>query len=124
MKAFESESEQAFVVCVCSSVAFCIYLWLRYPSLVNLFAEATSLGEPSLAAGRGAEHDVARSAEDHGLCVAEDGGDLEAPGALDVHEEAVGGLHQALELVGVEVLLGGGVEEIDGHVCGSIKIKN
>jgi hypothetical protein len=26
--------------------------------------------------------------------------------------------------VGVEVLLGGGVEEIDGHVCGSIKIKN
>ena len=115
MKAFESESEQAFVVCVCSSVAFCIYLWLRYPSLVNLFAEATSLGEPSLAAGRGAEHDVARSAKDHGLCVAEDGGDLEASGALDVHEEAIGGLHKSLELVCAGLGLHGGVEQIDRH---------
>lgn len=38
-------------------------------------------------------------ANDDGLCVREDGGDGEAAGALDVHEEGAGGGHQGLELV-------------------------
>ena len=33
------------------------------------------------------------------MCVREDGGDGEAAGALDVHEEGAGGRHEGLELV-------------------------
>lgn len=62
-----------------------------------------------------AEHNIAGAAEDDGLGVAKYGGDLEASGALDVHEEAIGGLHEALELVCVGLGLGGGVEQIDRH---------
>lgn len=43
------------------------------------------------------------------------GGDLEATGTLDVHEEAIRALHKSLELVGSCLGLRGGVEQIDGH---------
>lgn len=45
----------------------------------------------------------------------EDGGDGEATGALDVHEERVGVLHKSLELVRASLLLGGGVKKVDGE---------
>jgi hypothetical protein len=38
-------------------------------------------------------------ADNDGLCVREDGGDCEAAGALDVHEERAGSGHKGLELV-------------------------
>jgi hypothetical protein len=38
-------------------------------------------------------------ADDDCVCVREDGGDVEASGALDVHEEGAGGGHEGLELV-------------------------
>jgi hypothetical protein len=38
-------------------------------------------------------------ADDDCVCVREDGGDCEAAGALDVHEEGAGGRHEGLELV-------------------------
>lgn len=38
-------------------------------------------------------------ADDDCVCVREDGGDCEASGALDVHEEGAGGRHEGLELV-------------------------
>jgi hypothetical protein len=38
-------------------------------------------------------------ADDDCVCVREDGGDGEASGALDVHEEGAGGGHKGLELV-------------------------
>jgi hypothetical protein len=38
-------------------------------------------------------------ADDNCVCVREDGGDGEASGALDVHEEGAGGRHEGLELV-------------------------
>jgi hypothetical protein len=38
---------------------------------------------------------------------------LEAARALDVHEEAVGALHQALQLVDAGLMVGGGVEEVE-----------
>jgi hypothetical protein len=54
-------------------------------------------------------------ADDDCLSVREDGGDCEAAGALDVHEEGSGTWHELLELV----LAGFGrwcwVEEIDGE---------
>jgi len=37
---------------------------------------------------------------------------LEATGALDVHEEAVGSLYQALELVQLRLVLGRGVQQV------------
>ena len=36
-------------------------------------------------------------------------------GALDIHEERVGGLYETLELVLPGLVLGGGVKEIDGE---------
>jgi len=52
--------------------------------------------------------------------VREDGGDLEAAGALDVHEERVGLGHDLLELVGAGLSLGGGVEEVDSENLGML----
>ena len=45
--------------------------------------------------------------------MAEDGGDVEASGALDVHEERVGALHEALSFVLSLVEFLGRVEQID-----------
>lgn len=45
----------------------------------------------------------------------EDGGDLEATRALDVHEKRAGLGDDSLELVLTLTLLGGGVEEIDSQ---------
>ena len=44
--------------------------------------------------------------------MAEDGGDLVAAGALDVHEVAVGVLDQALQLVLALLVLGAGMQEV------------
>lgn len=52
-----------------------------------LSPERAALGETGFASGRLAENLGAAGADDDGLCVREDGGDGEAAGALDVHEE-------------------------------------
>ena len=58
------------------------------------------------------QHCGATDAKDDGLSVAEDGGDLVAAGALDVHEVRVGVLHQALELVLALLVFGSGVQKV------------
>jgi len=52
--------------------------------------------------------------------VGEDGGDGEAAGALDVHEEGSWGWDKVLELVFASLSGWGWVEEINGenHLCG------
>ena len=52
-----------------------------------LSSEGAALCETSLSTSRLAEDCRAASADDDGLCVREDGGDCEAAGALDIHEE-------------------------------------
>lgn len=52
-----------------------------------LSPERAALGKTGLATGGLAEDLRAAGADDDGLCVREDGGDGEAAGALDVHEE-------------------------------------
>jgi len=47
--------------------------------------------------------------------VGEHRGDGETPGALDIHEVRVGGLHKALKLVLLLLKLGRRVEEVDGE---------
>lgn len=74
-----------------------------------------TLSELGLAAGRLAEDGGARAALDNGGGVREDGGDLEASRALDVHEERVGLGHNLLELVGASLNLGRGVEKVNGE---------
>ena len=74
-------------------------MFVTLPGLVGLLAERAALGEPGAAAGRLGEDGGAAGAEHDRLRVAEDGGDLEAAGALHVHEVRVGRLHQPLELV-------------------------
>ena len=74
--------------------------------------------ESSLAPGGLAQDRGASDAEDDGLGVAEDGRDLVAAGALDVHEEGVGVLDQPLQLVLPLLILGTRVQEVfgEGHV--------
>lgn len=59
----------------------------RRRSLVGHPAKGAALGEAAAAAGRAAEHGSAVAADNHGLGVAEHDGDVEAAGAVDVHEE-------------------------------------
>jgi hypothetical protein len=80
-----------------SCVLCSFYRRLEY--LLNLAAERAALGQAGLAAGGLAQNGGARSAKDNGSRVAEHGGDLEATGAFNVHEEAVRALYEALELV-------------------------
>ena len=53
----------------------------------ELGVERRTLSQSRLTTGRLAEDACACTAKDNGLCVREDGGDCEAAGALDVHEE-------------------------------------
>ncbi len=61
--------------------------------------ERAALREPGLATGRLAEDGRAALADDDGLGVGEDGGDGEAAGALDVHEERPRRRHKGLQNV-------------------------
>jgi hypothetical protein len=61
-----------------------------------LSTERAALGESGLATGGLAQDGGAALADDDGLGVREDGGDGEAAGALDVHEEGAGGGHKGL----------------------------
>jgi len=75
----------------------------RETARLCLAAEGAALGQSSLTAGWLAKDGRAGSALDDGLGVGEDGGDVEASWALDVHEVGVWALHQSLLLV--ELLL-------------------
>ena len=81
--------------------------------LVSLPSEAASLSQTSLSSSWCAKDGAAVGASDHGLAVAEDGGDVEASLALDVHEIAVGRLNQSLELVLGLLELFGRVKQIN-----------
>lgn len=59
-------------------------------------SERAALCESGFATGGLAEDGRAAGADDDGLCVREDGGDSEAAGALDVHEEGAGGWDKGL----------------------------
>lgn len=58
--------------------------------LVSLPSEAAAFGETSLASSWSAQDGAAVGAGNHCLAVAEDGCNVEASLALDVHEVAVG----------------------------------
>lgn len=59
-------------------------------------SERAALGQPSLTTGGLAEDGGTSLADDDGLGVREDGGDGEAAGALDVHEEGSRGGDEGL----------------------------
>jgi hypothetical protein len=61
-----------------------------------LSSEGAAFSQAGLSTGWLAEHSRAASADDNGLCVGEDGGDGEAAGALDVHEEGAGSRDKGL----------------------------
>ena len=87
----------------------------RRPTIISLdlLAEGAALGQPGLAARRLAQHGTARAAQHNGLRMREDGGDVEAAGALHVHEEGVRGLHQALQLVPALLQLARRVQQVN-----------
>lgn len=69
----------------------------RLSSSVNLLpAERAALGETGLTTSRLAEDGGAGTADDDSLGVGEDGRDVEAAGALDVHEERPRGRDEGL----------------------------
>jgi hypothetical protein len=78
-------------------------------------AERAALGQASLTTGRLAQDLRAALADDDCVGVREDGGDGEASGALDVHEERAGGRHKGLELVLLGLSSRGGVEKVNGE---------
>lgn len=61
-----------------------------------LSPERAALGQAGLSTGRLAENGRAALADDDGLGVRENGGDGEAAGALDVHEEGPRGGDESL----------------------------
>lgn len=68
-----------------------------------------------LTTGRLAQDGVAGSTLNDGRGVREHSGDLEASGALDVHEEGSGRLDKLLQLVLSGLSFGGRVEKVDGE---------
>jgi len=94
---------------------------LPVPCLLSLAPEAASLGEACLSSRGLAQHGGAGAAEYHRRRVREHGVDLEAAGALHVHEEGVGALHETVQLVLTRLELGRRIQKvvIDRHgVCG------
>jgi len=85
-----------------------------------LSSERATLGESGLTTGRLAQDGGAALADDNGLGVGEDGGDDEAAGALDVHEEGSRGGDKSLELVLLGLSGRGRVQKINGenHLVG------
>lgn len=83
--------------------------------LLNLLSETASLGKSCTSSGWLTKHNIAVSANNNGLSVAENGGDLETSWALDVHEEAIWALDKTLELVCLSLSLRGRIQEIDWH---------
>ena len=67
--------------------------------LVSLPSETAALGETCLATSWCAENGAAVSAGHNSLAVAEHRGDVETSLAFHIHEIAVGGLNQSLQLV-------------------------
>lgn len=61
-----------------------------------LSSERAALGQSSLTTSRLAKDSGAALADNDGLGVGKHGGDCEAAGALDVHEEGSGAGHQGL----------------------------
>ena len=80
--------------------------------LLHLSPEGAALSELSLTTSRLAQDSGARCAEDDSGGVREDGGDLEAARALDVHEERVGRLDETLQLVLTGLVLSGRVQQV------------
>jgi hypothetical protein len=66
-----------------------------------LSSERASLGQTSLSTSWLAEDCRAAGADDNSLCVREDGGDGEATGALNIHEEGSGSGDKVLRGVNV-----------------------
>ena len=77
--------------------------------------------EPGPAPGGLAQDGGASDAENHGLGVREDGGNLVTSRALDVHEVRVWVLDQALQLVLALLNFGLGVQKVAGELK---RIKN
>lgn len=71
-----------------------------------LSSERAALSESGLTTGRLAQNSCATLADNNGLGVREDGGDGEASGALDVHEEGAGSGDQSLEIDAVSDRVG------------------
>ena len=78
--------------------------------IVRFLSEGASFCQSSFTTGGLSKHDHARSALDDGLGVGEDGGDVHAPRAFDIHEVRVWCLHQAFQLVGAGLTGGAWVE--------------
>ena len=82
-------------------------------SSVPLPPERATFSEPGTTTSRLAQHSLAVPAHHNCLRVTEHSGYVEAPLALDIHKERVGGLHEPLELVLPLLKLSWWMEQID-----------
>lgn len=81
----------------------------------HLTAERAAFRQAGLAARGGSQDLGARAAHNDRLGVAKHSGQSKAPRALNVLEVRAGLLNEQLELVRPGLLLGAGVEEVDGQ---------
>ena len=84
-------------------------------NLIHLLSVTAPFGQSSPSPRWLTEHNIARSAKDDRLGVRKDGGNLETSGTFNVHEEAIGALNEAFEFMGLCLLFGAGIQEIDWH---------
>jgi len=82
-----------------------------------LAAEGAALSQAGDTSGGLGKNVGAAGAHDDGLGVREDGGDLDASRALDVHEVGVGRLYESLQLVGLLLKSVGRVHSIQDVGC-------
>lgn len=85
-----------------------------------LLPVGASLGQPSASTSGLAEDGSTRPTKNNSLGVREDGGDVDASRALDIHKVAVGRLHETLQLVLACFGIIAGVEEIVFELFGII----
>lgn len=83
--------------------------------LIDFLSVGATFGESGSSSSGLAEHNVAVSAQDYSLCMAENCGDLEAAGALDVHKKGIRTLHEPLKLVSSEFELRSRIQQIGWH---------
>ena len=119
---FHDTVASRYMICLLASHNECHNLNLLEHNLVNLLSVTASFCESCPSSGWLTEHNITRSANNNGLSVAENSGNLKTSGALDVHEKTIGALYKTLEFVRAGLSLRGRIQKIDGHFKLKLKI--
>jgi len=94
----------------------------RISCLIYFPSETASLSKFGFSTCWLTERYITGRTENYSLCMTEYGCDLKASRTLDIHEEAIGALHESFKLVGAGLLFGCWIQKIDRHSIIFLKI--